>query len=224
MGEVALLSLTAALNPTLLTATTVMLLLPSPRLLMLGYWIGAMLVSVTLGLVIVFALEGSGPVSTTKRTLSPAADLALGGIALVLAIVLLTGRDRALAERRARRREGRDPPKWQQRLSGGTARTTFVIGVLLTLPGASYLAGLTRLSKLDYSTPATVAAVLGFNLVMLVLLEAPLLAFILAPDRAEAAIERAKALVARHGRRWAGRGFAVVGALLVVKGIVGLAH
>jgi Sap, sulfolipid-1-addressing protein len=222
MGEVALLSLTAALNPTLLTATTVMLLLPRPRLLMLGYWLGAMLVSVTLGLVIVFALEGSGAISTTKKTLSPAADLALGGIALVLALVLLTGRDRALTERRARRREGRDPPKWQQRLSGGTARTTFVIGVLLTLPGASYLAGLTRLSKLDYSTPATVAAVLGFNLVMLILLEAPLLAFVLAPDWAEAAIERAKAFVGRHGRRWAGRGLALVGSLLLVKGIVGL--
>jgi hypothetical protein len=224
MGEVALLSLTAALNPTLLTATTVMLLLPSPRLLMLGYWLGAMLVSVTVGLVIVFALEGSSAVGTTKKTLSPAADLALGGIALVVALVLLTGRDRALAERRAKRREGRDPPKWQQRLSGGTARTTFVIGVLLTLPGASYLAGVARLSKLDYSTPATVAAVLGFNLVMLILLEAPLLAFVLAPDRAETAIERAKAVVVRHGRRWAGRALAVVAVLLVVKGIVGLAH
>jgi hypothetical protein len=54
-----LLSLTAALNPTLLTATTVMLLLPSPTALMLGYWLGAMLTSITLGLVIVFSLQGS---------------------------------------------------------------------------------------------------------------------------------------------------------------------
>jgi Sap, sulfolipid-1-addressing protein len=222
LGELALLSLTAALNPTLLTATTVMLLLPRPRTLMLGYWLGAMIVSVTLGLVIVFALEGSSAVGTTKKTLSPAADLALGGIALLLALVLLTGRDRALADRRARRREGKDPPKWQKRLSGGTARTTFVIGVLLTLPGASYIAGLTRLSKLDYSTAVTVLVVVGFNTVMLILLEGPLLAFTLFPDRAETAIERAKAWVASHGRDWAGRGLLLVGALLVVKGIVGL--
>ena len=221
MGEVALLSLTAALNPTLLTATTVMLLLPSPRLLMLGYWLGAMFVSITLGLVIVFALEGSGAVSTTKHTLSPAADLALGLIVLAVALVLLTGRDRAVSERRARRREGKGPPKWQQRLSGGTARTTFVVGILLTLPGASYLAGLTRLSKLDYSTAETVLAVIAFNIVMLILLEAPLLAFTLAPDRAESTIERVKAFIGRHGRRWAGRGLALVGGLLVVKGIVG---
>jgi hypothetical protein len=41
-----LLSLTAALNPTLLTATTLMLLLPSPSRLMLGYWLGAMTISI----------------------------------------------------------------------------------------------------------------------------------------------------------------------------------
>src|SRR3954453_11201908 len=152
MGEVFLLSLTAALNPTLLTAATVMMLLPSPKRLMLGYWLGATMTSVTLGLVIVFALEGSGAVNTTKRTLSPAADLALGGIALVIAFVVGTGRHRRISERRASRKAAKGPPKWQQRLSEGTARTTFVIGALLTLPGASYLAALTRLSKLDYAT------------------------------------------------------------------------
>ena len=33
---------------------------------MLGYWLGAMFVSVTLGLVIVFALEGSSAVQTRE--------------------------------------------------------------------------------------------------------------------------------------------------------------
>ena len=60
MGEVLLLSLTASLNPTLVGATTVMLLLPSPTKLMLGYLLGAMMTSITLGLVIVFTLSDSG--------------------------------------------------------------------------------------------------------------------------------------------------------------------
>ena len=46
MGQVVLLSLTSALNPTLITATTVMLLLPNPFRLMLGYWLGAMAMSI----------------------------------------------------------------------------------------------------------------------------------------------------------------------------------
>src|SRR5207247_2104194 len=54
MNHVFLFSLTAMLNPTLLAATTVLLLLPNPKKLMLGYLLGAMLMSITLGLVIVF--------------------------------------------------------------------------------------------------------------------------------------------------------------------------
>jgi hypothetical protein len=56
VGQVFLLSLTAALNPILVGASTVMLLLPDPRKLMLGYLLGGLTTSITLGLVIVFAL------------------------------------------------------------------------------------------------------------------------------------------------------------------------
>jgi hypothetical protein len=222
MGQVVFLSFTAALNPTLVTATTVMLLLPSPSRLMLGYWLGAMITSITLGLLIVFSLEGSSTVNTTENTLSPAADIALGGIALLLALVIGTGRHTRLSERRARRKEGKGPPKWQRTMSRGTARTTFVIGALLTLPGASYLAGLRELGKLNYSTAVTVLVVIGFNLVMLMLLEVPLIAFKIAPEWTPNAIDRAKAWVGRHAKHFAVWGLAVVGVTLVIKGIIGL--
>ena len=52
-----------------------------------------------------------------------------------------------------------------------------MIGALLTLPGASYLIGLDHIAGKNASTVATVAMVLGFNLIMLMLLELPLLAF-----------------------------------------------
>ncbi len=48
MSQVILLSLTASLNPTLVAATTVMLLLPSPKKLMLGYLLGAYMTSITI--------------------------------------------------------------------------------------------------------------------------------------------------------------------------------
>ncbi len=223
MGQVVLLSLTSALNPTLITATTVMLLLPNPFRLMLGYWLGAMAMSIPLGLLIEYSLAGSSIVDTTQDTLSPAADIVLGGLALMLAIVIGTGRDGVISERRARRRTGNDLPRWQRTMSGGSARTTFVIGALLTLPGASYIAGLTKLSKLDYSPEVTVLVVIAFNLVMLVLLETALVAFRLAPDSTPAVIERTKEWAGRHARRVATCGFAAVAAALVLKGIIGLA-
>ena len=225
MGEVILLSLTASLNPTLVAATTVMLLLDKPTRLMVGYLLGAYMTSITLGLVIVFSLTNSSTTNTTQNTLSPAVDIGLGAIALAVAFVLHTGRHERLKERRQARKAtkpDKGPPRWQRELSKGSARTTFVVGALLTLPGASYLAGLDEIHKLKYPTTVTVLLVIGFNLVMLWLLEVPLASFVVAPEWTPRAIERAKAWVSRHAHVFAVRGFAAVGALLVIKGIVGL--
>jgi hypothetical protein len=199
-----------------------MLLLPNPKRLMLGYWLGAMLVSVTLGILIVYALDGSSAVATTKNTLSPIADIVLGALALVVALVLGTERDKETNERRARRREGKEPPRWQRTLAKGSARTTFVIGVLLTLPGASYLLGLSNIDKLDYSPPVTVLVIVGFNLIMLLLLEAPLLAFAIAPEAAPRAVDRAKAWAAARWRTVAVSGLCLIGGALVLKGVLEL--
>jgi len=225
MGEVILLSLTASLNPTLVAATTVMLLLDKPARLMLGYLLGAYMTSITLGLVIVFSLSSSSTSNTTENTLSPVADIVLGGLALVVAWVLWTGRHERLREsRRARKaaKPDKGPPRWQRELSKGSARVTFVVGALLTLPGASYLAGLDQIHKLNYSTTVTVLLVIGFNLVMLWLLEVPLFSFVVAPDWTPRAIDRAKAWVSRHAHVFAVRGFTALGALLIIKGIIGL--
>ena len=222
MSQILLLALAAALNPTLVAASTLMMLLPNPKRLMLGYLLGALMTSITLGLVIVFSLEGSGAVTTTENALSPAATLALGAIALTAAFVVGTGRHQLVTERRRSRKKGKGPPRWQQALSRGSARTTFVVGALLTLPGASYLAGLSRIDKLNYSTAETVVLVIAFNLVMLALLEVPLLCFAIAPDWTVGAIDRARAWIGRHSRRFVVTMLAGLGTLLVIKGLIEL--
>jgi hypothetical protein len=224
VSQVILLSLTASLNPTLVAATTVMLLLDKPAKLMAGYLAGAYLTSITLGLIIVFSLSDSAAANTTENTVSPAVDIGLGAICLAIAFVLHTGRIERVRERRAERKAAKgdtEPPRWQRELSKGSPRVTFVVGAMLTLPGASYLAGLASIHKLHYSTPETVLLVIGFNIVMLWLLEVPFAAFMIAPDRTPQAIARAKAWVSRHAHRFAVRGFAAVGALLVIKGVIG---
>src|SRR5215813_10734853 len=98
--EVWIFALTAAMNPTLVAATTVMLLLPHPKRLMLGYLLGAYLTSITLGLLIVFSLHGSGTENTSKHTVSPVEDMIVGLLCLAIAWILRTGRDRPFEERR----------------------------------------------------------------------------------------------------------------------------
>ncbi|MBV9941483.1 MAG: GAP family protein [Solirubrobacterales bacterium] len=225
MGDVILLSLTASLNPTLVAVTTVMLLLEHPARLMGGYLLGAYITSITLGLLIVFSLSNSSATHTTENTLSPGVDIGLGAICLAVAFVIYTGRVEQTRQRRATRKAAKGPskpPRWQRAVDKGSARITFVVGALLTLPGASYLAGLVEIHKLHYATPVTVLLVIGFNLVMMWLLEVPFLGFIVAPERTPRAIARAKLWVSRHAHVLAVRGFVAVGSLLVPKGVIGL--
>jgi Sap, sulfolipid-1-addressing protein len=224
VGPVIVLSLTASLNPTLVAATTLMLLLPNPARLMLGYLAGALLTSITLGIVIVYSLPHSST-TTTQHTISPSVDIALGVLFLAIAFVVNGGHIERLRERRQERKAAKPdkgPPLWQRQLGKGSARATFVVGALLTLPGASYLAGLHEIKDLNYSTSVTVLVIVGFNLVMLWLLEVPLVLFAVAPDWTPQAVDRAKLWVSRHAHTVAVRGFTVIGVLLVIKGIVGL--
>jgi hypothetical protein len=65
-----------------------------------------------------------------------------------------------------------------------------------------------------------VLLVIGFNIVMLLLLELPLLGYVLAPEWTPNAIDRAKAAVGRHWHRVVFRGLVLLGVALIVKGVV----
>jgi hypothetical protein len=227
-----LLSLAAMFNPSLLAAVTVMLLLPNPKRLMLGYLLGAYATSITVGLLIVFALPGSSTESTSKHAGAPVEDLVLGIILVATAWVLATGRDRPFEERRHAKREsklkareeaGKPTESLPLRLLGkGDPRVAFVVGVLLSFPGVSYLDALDHIHKLDPGTFATVVLVVYFCIVQQLLLELPLLGYAIAPDRTHAAITRFRDWMQRRGRTAATTGAAAIGIWLLVRGLVTL--
>ena len=138
------LAVWAAIYPTLLACVVVILLLPRPERLLLGFWLGAMAMSLTCGLIVVFALGGSsGATTTTRHAISPIAEITLGAILLLLALVFFSGRDQRYNARMERRREKqakKPPSKMMKLLRRGTPRTTFVVGaVIIGIPGVSYL-------------------------------------------------------------------------------------
>jgi hypothetical protein len=202
-----------------------MLLLPNPKRLMLGYLAGAFTTGMVVGIAVVEWLSGSGAVSETKHTAAPAIDLAFGSIALIAAYVIQSGRmERRHARQREQRGDGpKKTPRWQEALSGGSARTTYLVGLLLSFPGASYLASLTEISRLDLSGAGVVLTVLAVNAVMLVLLEVPLIGFAVAPEWTPRMIERFKGWLARHGAKALVIALTVIGVLLIVRGIAAIA-
>jgi hypothetical protein len=230
LASIFFLSLLAMFTPTLLAAVTVMMLLPNPKRLMLGYLLGAYLTSITAGLLIVFSLHGSASESTA-HTMGPIEDIVVGLVALLVAYVLGSGRDAPLRERRHRRQEAKEAKQgadgkkesFPERMLGrGSPRVTFAVGVLLTFPGVSYLTALDRMAKLDAGVPATVALVVVFCLIQQLLLEVPLLGYVFAPDWTKDAVIRFRAWLGHNGRRMGVRLAAVIGVLLIVRGVVTL--
>lgn len=227
-----MLSLLAMANPTLLAAVTLMLLTPNPKRLMFGYLLGAYVTSIGVGLAIVFALHDSDAVSTSKRTIGPGEDLVIGALLLIVAFVLGTDRDAAMRERRARRKQaklekkgGEEKEALPLRLLGrGSPRIAFVVGLLLSFPGVSYLAGLAKIDKLDVAAVPTALLVIAFCLIQQLFLELPLAGYALRPEATQRAVDGFRAWLSRTGRR-AGVGVAaVLGGLLVIRGIAGVVN
>ncbi len=230
--DVFLLSLVSMFNPSLLAAVTVMLLLPSPKRLMVGYLLGAYTTSITLGLVIVFSLHGSSTESTSKHTVSPLEDIIVGLLVLAIAWVLRTGRDQPFQERRrakkdaklkARQEAGKPTESLPLRMLGrGDPKVTFVVGAVLSFPGVSYLDALDHVHKLNPGTVVTVLLVIGFCVMQQILLEVPLLGYVFAPDRTQGQITRFRAWMSRKGRPAVVIGATVIGAILVARGVITL--
>jgi hypothetical protein len=227
LGSIFLFALWSTCNPTLLAAVTLMMMLPRTKELMFGYLLGAYLASISLGMLITFSLHGSGSVEAARRTLSPAEDLVLGALFVTVGLVLHSGRDERLRERRRRRKEakskGEPKPSWPERMLGrGSARVSFAVGVVLSLPGVSYLAALDRIAKLDANTAETALLVLVVCLIQQLLLEAPLIGYVVAPGWTQGAVTRFRGWIARNGRLMAERGVLVIGALLILRGLIEL--
>ncbi len=227
LGSIFGLALAAMFNPTLLAAVTVMMLLPKTKTLMFGYLLGAYLTSITVGMVVVFTLHGSSSVETTRQTLSPIEDLALGFILVVVGLVLRSGRAERARERRRERKQakggGEKKQSWPERMLGrGSARITFAVGALLSFPGVSYLAALDRMAKLDWAVAPTALLVIVFCLIQQLLLELPLIGFAVAPDWTQRAVVRVREWLGRNGASALRVVVMVVGVLLIVRGAVEL--
>jgi hypothetical protein len=222
MAELLPLALAAAAYPPILAMVVVILARPNPRNLLLAYVLGALLASIAAGLAIVAALDAGNIVGSSDRTVNPAVNIATGLVALFIAWILFTDRDRQLRERRARRKaekaDGRDP--WSRRvLERDSLRLTFILGVAFNLPGATYLVGLKDIAAADQSTATSVLEIVAFNLIMFMVAEIPLVSYTLRPERTREAVNGINDWLGGHARQIAMGLCLAVGAWLLIRGI-----
>jgi hypothetical protein len=210
------LAVGAMISPAIFAAVLLILTRPHPRWLLFAYFAGALLVSVGLGVALVTGLQASGALK--GHVLSPSVELAVGGLALLAAWVVGTGRTPKRLRERQRKHAGQDP--WTERvLSRGSIPLAFAIGLLMNLPGGFYLVALKDIAERHPSTGSAILRVLAFNMIMLIPIEAPLLGFIVAPERSEALSKRLGKWLERNARTLVLAVAALGGAYLVLSGL-----
>ena len=218
------LAFEAALYPTLLAAVVILLNQPRRVPLLAAYLAGGLTISIGLGCLIVFGLQGS--VKSSGSTLSWTADLAIGGLALIAAVAIATRADERMRERRA----GRRPPKIKEDvdqepfserlLAKGSVPIVFAAALAINLPGAAYLIGLKDIAAAHDATGVALLQIVLFNVIMFALAEIPLAGLLIAPDATVTRVHRVNAWFSANGRRIAVGLFALLGVFLVVRGIL----
>lgn len=196
------LAFTAALNPKLLAIDLLLIENRRPRAMFLCLLLGGMTTALTIGLLDVLTVHADNISSQGK--VSAGVDLAVGLLLLVLGALLATGR----LHRRQRTPvpAGTGPPQtpekkgsWPQRLlAEPRLGLAMLVGVLIGLPGASYIAALHNLVAGKYSTLTQVVAVVVFVIIDFLLIIIPFAFLELRPEATKAFLKRAQDWLKGH--------------------------
>lgn len=220
------LALAASVYPTLLAGVILILARPRPLRMLFGFLFGGITISMFAGIWIIRALESSGAVSSSSHSTKPIVSIAAGVVSLLVAWGISTGRvNRALAKHKRRKPDPEVParPSLASRtLARGSITMAFVAGLVLNLPGVWYLEALTEIAKAKPSTTSALLQLLLFNVIMFVLVELPIVAYVVEPQGAADLVKRGSDWGHSHSRKIAIVLATVVGVWLIVKGIINL--
>ncbi len=219
-AEILLLAVASAFWPTLIVIVVLALRLEHPIKILTWFLAGGLLATITIGIVVVFALEGTSFVSGSSPPADPALDLIAGGLSLLAAYAVHRSKPR---EPKQGDQQQPAKPSVAQRAVGGGALVAFAAGIVLDIvPGTFPIVGLKDIAQLDVSDAAKAAAVVVFYLIMFAFVEIPIVAYLLAPERTTTTMNDLNAWLGRNARSIAVSVLAVGGLYLVVRGVVEL--
>jgi len=228
MGQIVLLALGSAVFPTLLACVAILISRPQPRWLLLAFYAGGLLTSVTAGFIVLTLFKhGHDVAGSTPSTPHPSVSIGAGLAALALAWLMASRRGKGLLDRwHARRAARRSPkpakegPSWvEHHLSSASARVAFLVGAAINLPGPFYLLALGDMAKGGYSTAQQILLILLFNAIMFLLLEVPLVGYLVRPETTAARVEAFAQWLNANGLRVMGWLVGAFGVSLLVQGV-----
>ena len=216
------LAFTAALNPKLLGIDLLLIENRRSRAMFLCLLLGGMTVAVTIGLLDVLVLHADA--LKAQGTVSAGVDLAVGLLLLAVGGLLATGRLHGWREASAPAadvQENKD--SWAQRvLREPRLGLAMLIGALVGIPGASYLAALHILVTGKSPAAAQVVAVVIFVFIDFLLIIIPFVFLELRPEATKALLKRSQDWLLSHALQLMATIALLLGAYLTISGLVRL--
>jgi hypothetical protein len=201
--------------PVLLAVDVVAFKADRPVTILGGFLAGGMVATVTVGCAIVFSLEQTSLFTTSRHTTNTVVYIVIGAACLVAAFFIRRSDQQRRVEPKPHRSSKVD------RLASHGPWLAFGTGIVLNIfPGLLPFIAMKNIGELDYTKAATFAVVVAFYLVMFVPVEAPLVAFLVAPRRTEHAVDRFNVWFAENLRKVAWIALAIIGAVELVRGLV----
>jgi Sap, sulfolipid-1-addressing protein len=230
IGPIILLAFGSCVFPTLLACVAIIISRPSPRKLLLAFYAGGLLTSVSTGLAVltVFA-NGDTVLGSTSSTPHPTTSILAGAFALLGAWAMVSARGHAMLARwRSGHTHHRKPKRangqsWAERTLGRASwRAAFLVGAIINLPGPFYLLALGDIARGKYSTVVQVALILLFNAIMFLLLEVPLVGYLVRPATTAERVAAMSRWLNANGLRITGWLVGLAGVSLLVQGVAAL--
>jgi hypothetical protein len=213
--EAAGFALLASLSPTALLVAAVYLGSDRPRLIASAYLVGAVTMSVIMGVVLLLALRSADLNRPEQYTPRYALRLGLGILLLVAGVVV------------ARRRPAGGNAKPQQGLiqrmiDRPAPATAFLVGLLVFAPGATFLAAVQVIATARAGVKLTVLAVVMVVVINVLLVWLPIVLYIAVPGWTVRNLVAFNGWLRTNGKRVLACVLVIVGGILVGNGIYGL--
>ena len=235
------MAVVAGVDPARIGAVAFILSRPKPMRLLGAYLFGGFGVSLIAGGLLVFVLS---EVDVGKKSsVPPEIEIAVGAVALLVAILVATGvaaRIRDAVQKRSSDPEsagaqGSDiqeragveklpgfeklPEHVQNVLRSESPWIAWVAGVAIGMPSAYYLAAIAAILKSGTGTGGQIAALLVFNVIAFAVAGIPMISFFLAPEATRARVDQLSAWVSTNQRVVITALTTIVGVYLIVIGI-----
>jgi hypothetical protein len=238
--EILLLAAGSAVFPMLLAGVAVLLSRENPAPLLLAFWLGGLTTSVTAGIVILQVFgEKASSLGAKGPNLAPPYSIAAGVAVIAIAWLLGSNKGRSILDGwRERRKEHKEAKhgtpakkegpsrseKLEKKLLDGGTIFAGVAGAILNLPGPFYLIALGDIATKHYPFGSEVLLVLMFNVIMLVLVEVPIIGFMVDPESTDRKVEALAKWLNRNGIKIVAGIALAAGVSMIYKGVNDWGH